>query len=464
MIGIASLATVARSASAAASSAAPALGELAAAGCMIALAGVVVQRATKGASFARRALFLHALTALLLVFTVAKVAGLDRIAGASAVAAAPAAASWLAAPRIVAPRAITSAMEATSHGARVAPIVAAIVVIAWLAGALCLTVRMLIGARLLAAIRKRGRASTTGTQHALASGVTTAQRRSPLILASDEVDVPFASGLWSPAIVVPDSSEQWTANEWRVVLLHEASHVARGDIAMQWVRQLVLALHWFNPGVHWLVWRADEACEGACDDAVVARGNDPARYARTLVSFAGHGWRHAGAPAPTIAGRSGLERRIVAMLDGRRTRRASLGLDRSAPRLAGVAGGLLLALLWPRFAIRVEAATPASPPPSLAPYGTPAGVTIGMIGLPARPEASPPSRGEQGSSDTTEALLGLGVALHDVNPIVRDAALRALGRWRSEQSLARLRIVARRSNDNRRAAALDAIAAMENTR
>ena len=454
------------------------LAELSAAGCVVGVVAYVIHRATSRSSFATRATALHACTVLLLVFSVVQLLSRGvtiRSQRGDVPSPEPA---WTRGPRIATPRVVERALAATTNhdGARVA---SAIVVLIWISGATFMMMRLLRGAAQLAGVRLRAREHHDAT--ARVAECCFPKRRSPVpvVLVSDEIDIPYVCGWWKPAIVVPAASEAWTTRDWQMVLHHESSHVARGDVLVQWMRQVTLALHWFNPAVRWLMRITDEACEGACDDAVLLRGTDAARYASALLSFADGRWSYSAAPTPTIAGRSGLERRVLAMVDVRRRRRRPARADRLMPCIAGLAGGLVLAVIWPRPALAVVDAAARQASQFHSPDGSaqlspaaaaraPQSPLLGVIVSSSRTSALlEEARGQlsvQTSSDTTDALLGLGDALGDVNPIVRDAAAHALVAWRSDASLARLRRVADRAGDSRRDAARAAISAMESSR
>ena len=442
---------------------APLLVALALAGCVTAAIAAFILIATRRSSFATRATALHACTLLLLVFTAARALPRDAASRASEAAPQTRRLAWTLAPNIPAPHVVERARDASRNNG-IAHNVSAAAILLWASGVIFALQQMLRGAGQLAAIRRRTRISWTSAEHARAWCSTAAGARMPAVLVSDEIDIPFVCGWLEPAIIVPATSDSWTAREWQMVLLHESSHIARGDVLMQWVRQVALALHWFNPAVHWFVQRADEACEGACDDVVLLRGADAARYATALLSFAEGSWMYDAAPSPTIVGRSGLERRVRAMVDVGRRRRSFGIADRLVPRMAGFGGGILLAVVWPRLVFAVAGpVTRASLAPSEPNVAAPA-VSRSPLRAPARRAASPvTARDTQTTSDTTDALIGLGAALHDVNPIVRDAAARALSSWRSSASLARLRRIAE-SDDSRRDDARAALSEMESHR
>ena len=54
----------------------------------------------------------------------------------------------------------------------------------------------------------------------------------PRLLRSDDVKMPFAAGLMTPTIVLPASSDEWTAERRTAVLIHELGHVRRHDLSV----------------------------------------------------------------------------------------------------------------------------------------------------------------------------------------------------------------------------------------
>ena len=336
----------------------------------------------------------------------------------------------------------SSPLAPSPHLPVLQPPVARVVVVVWLLGALVRLTRLAGGAWQLSAIRSRARRSA---HHP--------------VLVSVEVDVPFVHGVRSPTIVVPAASESWTADTWRAVLAHESAHIARGDVPMVWLREIVLALHWFNPAVRWLIRRTDEACEGACDDVVVLHGSARTQYAGTLVSFADAAWSYVS--VPSMAARTGLEHRVSAILDRGRARRGAHRRDRLLPLVLGVVGGCALAFVVPRPAIAlardVDAAGDQRPQPIQAARHRTRDIIIGS-GSPSAPALRKPSRARI-TNDTTEALLGLGQLLDDANPIVRQTASDALLAWGTTAQAA-LEPVARTGGGERRVRARRALATL----
>ncbi len=167
---------------------------------------------------------------------------------------------------------------------------------------------------------------------------------SPALLASDQVTVPFTSGVLRPVVVVPASAlATWTDERIRVVLLHELAHVRRRDCLVQAMSQLACAAYWFNP-LTWVAARRLRAeRERACDDLVLDAGMRGSDYAQHLLDIARSvtSRRSLSAAALAMARPSELEGRLLAILDGHRARRAA------GPRLSWRMAAAVAAIVVP---------------------------------------------------------------------------------------------------------------------
>jgi beta-lactamase regulating signal transducer with metallopeptidase domain len=138
------------------------------------------------------------------------------------------------------------------------------------------------------------------------------------VLASSEFDSPAVTGLLRPTIVVPHAALDWPLERCRLVLVHELAHVRRRDVLVQAVADVACALHWCNPLVWICARRLRVEREIAADDAVLAAGVRPSRYAEELVAVA------TSVPTPSaalaMAERSSLEARVVSILASRLAR------------------------------------------------------------------------------------------------------------------------------------------------
>jgi TonB family protein len=144
-------------------------------------------------------------------------------------------------------------------------------------------------------------------------------RRTTAVLLSEHPSWLVTCGVWRPKIIVPRGAVDWPAERVRAVLGHELSHIRRHDWAAQLGAETFRCLHWFNPLVWFLCRRLREESELACDDAVLGLGIGGASYAQHLVHLAqaarAHRWYEGPLSAPAMVRRSGLERRVNAMLN-----------------------------------------------------------------------------------------------------------------------------------------------------
>jgi bla regulator protein blaR1 len=92
------------------------------------------------------------------------------------------------------------------------------------------------------------------------------------IAASAVIASPIALGIFERRIIVPEDFEtRFDITEQRLALAHETTHHQRGDLPVNLVALVMLALHWFNPVAHIAhrAFRLDQ--ESACD-AIVLHG------------------------------------------------------------------------------------------------------------------------------------------------------------------------------------------------
>lgn len=105
------------------------------------------------------------------------------------------------------------------------------------------------------------------------------------VMRSPRITAPFTWGMRKPVILLPEDSAAWTPERLRLVLSHEAVHVARHDWATQILAQLASVVYWFHPLVWFAATRMRREQELACDDVVVRAGFPPLRYAEHLLDL-----------------------------------------------------------------------------------------------------------------------------------------------------------------------------------
>jgi bla regulator protein blaR1 len=96
---------------------------------------------------------------------------------------------------------------------------------------------------------------------------------------------PGQVGLFRPSIVLPKRLiAELSPRKIRAICVHEWSHARRHDNLTAAIQTLVQSIFWFHPLVWWLGSRLLETREQACDEAVIADGNDPEAYAHAMLS------------------------------------------------------------------------------------------------------------------------------------------------------------------------------------
>lgn len=158
---------------------------------------------------------------------------------------------------------------------------------------------------------------------------------------SGSIAAPLVFGILRPLILLPAEARQWRPERLRSVIGHERAHIERRDCVVFLLAELTCCVYWFHP----LVWIANRRlrneAERACDDRVLLSGAKASDYAEDLLSIArsSRTMRTLPPTAPAMVRRSGLEDRLVAILDAGRERRA---LSRHQAVAAFVAAALLI--------------------------------------------------------------------------------------------------------------------------
>lgn len=219
----------------------------------------------------------------------------------------------------------------------------------WMAGALAMTVWLLLGLLRLRSWSARGRALASSELGYDAQWLAKriGVRGTMRLVESPDVASPMTFGWQSPVVLLPSTWRTWSRDQMRIVLLHEFMHVRRGDWAYLLMARLATALHWYNP----LVWMAarwlEDQRELACDDDVVRCGARPTDYATTLLQMASRmvESRWGMALSVNMAARPRLEQRVVSILTASKRRRAVATLP-IVIALSGVVGMLSVIEPW----------------------------------------------------------------------------------------------------------------------
>ncbi len=188
-------------------------------------------------------------------------------------------------------------------------------------------------------------------------------RRRVRLLEADQPIVPMTLGIFRPVVLIPLAWRNWVVESRRLVLLHELAHIQRFDVAYQLLGRVACSAYWFHPLVWYALQRLRVERELACDDCVLRSGERPSDYARQLLEIARGYQTPVLPPAVAMAQRTGLERRVRALLDRARSR---LPISPRAGRflLAGcaVTTGLLAVVRLDAIADQPDGLAATSPP------------------------------------------------------------------------------------------------------
>jgi beta-lactamase regulating signal transducer with metallopeptidase domain len=242
-------------------------------------------------------------------------------------------------------------------------------------------------------------------------------RKAPRLFTIPGSGTPFLCGLFRPRIILPaETLATLSACEARHVLLHEMMHIARRDLAANWLLAALRVLHWFNPLVH-------AACRRLLADRELLRDRqalrcltDPAQrraYGHTLLKLALP--LPAPAPSPGLAplfhSEKELKRRLTMIQSPLHPRRL----------LAGAASVALALVCVPLFTTahgedRAEPEKSTAPPDKPAPsVSVPATATAAPEAPAAAPEPRESDEGFRklaGQLSVLQSLKGDELILH----------------------------------------------------
>lgn len=106
------------------------------------------------------------------------------------------------------------------------------------------------------------------------------------LLESSAVSGPCVACGLSPVLLLPPTAQQWTPDQWRMVLAHEQQHLRQSDLLLSWLPRLVQCFFWWHPLTPWLKRQFHAESEALCDLAVLAESGQGRRvYVEFLLSL-----------------------------------------------------------------------------------------------------------------------------------------------------------------------------------
>lgn len=97
---------------------------------------------------------------------------------------------------------------------------------------------------------------------------------------------PAVFGLFHPKIIIsPEIIKKVSPEELRYILLHELSHLKRGDLVVHGLTLAIQAVYWFNPLIWYALYQMKQDCEIACDAKVLVTLNaeEHQKYGLTII-------------------------------------------------------------------------------------------------------------------------------------------------------------------------------------
>jgi beta-lactamase regulating signal transducer with metallopeptidase domain len=217
----------------------------------------------------------------------------------------------------------------------------------WAAGAFAVLIRWLL----------RWLPIQTAVRHSRPLPVAAA---SPVRVSQYQVE-PGVVGFFRPILLLPAGmAEQLRPEQLQAIVAHEMCHIRRHDNLAALCHMLVEALFWFYPPVWWLGRRLMTEREFACDEAVIAAGNDREAYASGILQVCRHYLDSQLICAAGVGG-ADLRLRIERIMTPRLV--STLSMARKA-MLAAVAAATVITPV--AFGSAFAANIPASPVPQRA--------------------------------------------------------------------------------------------------
>ena len=142
--------------------------------------------------------------------------------------------------------------------------------------------------------------------------VATSTRLRENIYQSENVGSPFILGVFRPKIYLPYTTD---GRDLEYVVAHERAHIKRMDHLWKPIGFLLLALFWFDP-VMWVSFALFcRDVEGACDEKVIGKLDEPSRkeYSSALLSFSAK--RFSISACPVAFGETGVRERVKRVMN-----------------------------------------------------------------------------------------------------------------------------------------------------
>jgi beta-lactamase regulating signal transducer with metallopeptidase domain len=211
--------------------------------------------------------------------------------------------------------AVTSSFDVEAFDSRLLPLI----VIAWLAGVLAMSVRLVGGWLLTRQMARQAAVAVSPAIEAAARAVAIRLdvRRAVAILESELVAVPTLIGWLKPVVLLPTAAlAGLSPDQLRAILAHELAHVRRHDYLVNLLQSVVETLLFYHPATWWVSSQIRAEREHCCDDLAIDVCGDRLVYASALAELTAMAGNQGLALAATDGSPLNRVRRI---LGGRRS-------------------------------------------------------------------------------------------------------------------------------------------------
>jgi bla regulator protein blaR1 len=273
----------------------------------------------------------------------------------------------------------------------IAPVYLMLLVEAWFAGVVLLSLRSLGGFFLIERLRRRESTCVADSVLELCLQLQDRMGISRMIryCQSMHLDVPVVAGWLRPVVLLPICAITGLSQaQLAAVIAHELAHIRRYDAFVNLFQVAVETLLFYHPAVWWLGKRIRTEREHCCDDAAVAVCGSPVVYARALARLA----ETKSAPQFAMAlDGSPLVERVARLLGSSRDtntfRAANLSAGVFCLSVALLAG---TAFVGSAHKLRAQTPPPAPPAPAAAAPHVPGGAISVVRPSDAAPEPAIP--------------------------------------------------------------------------
>lgn len=156
------------------------------------------------------------------------------------------------------------------------------------------------------------------------------------IYLSDYVPTPFVTGVIRPRIYLPSSLQE---KEMDYIILHERTHIRRGDHIIRMLSFFTLTVYWFHPLIWAAYYLSGKDMEMSCDEAVMRKTGQDIRadYSTSLLNLATGRFFSGG--TPLAFGEGDTRTRIKNVMLWRRPKPVAVGIALAAVAAAAVVLG-----------------------------------------------------------------------------------------------------------------------------